>query len=314
MSPRVLTFEPGMASLGTATVAIGVFDGVHLGHQALIQTCRSRAADLGTASVVVTFDRDPDRVVAPDRAALQLLELEDKVEALSALGIDAIVVVPFNAAVASMSPEAFVHEVLLAACRPLVVVVGEDFRFGRGASGDVTSLAAIGEHASFEVEPHPLVRVGGAPVTSTRIRSLVAGGQVAAAAQLLGRPHRLRGTVIRGRGIGARLGAPTANLLTHAYAATPAPGVYACWANLGFERHPAAVFVGKPLTLAQSQPGVEAHLIGYGSGPLYGREMALDFVDRLRDVERFEDERALAAAIAADIERVREKLGDAQHR
>ncbi|MDI6711833.1 MAG: bifunctional riboflavin kinase/FAD synthetase [Anaerosomatales bacterium] len=310
MTARVLTFEQGMLPLGPAVAAIGVFDGVHLGHQALVRTCRERAAQEGASSIVVTFDRDPDRVVAPDRAAPQLLELDDKVAALAELGVDWIVVVPFDAGVASMSPERFVDEVLLTACTPVAVVVGQDFRFGRAASGDVAALAALGAERSFSVEPQPLVHADGAPVTSTRVRSLVATGDVAAAARLLGRPHRLRGSVTRGRGVGARLGAPTANLRTHGYAAVPASGVYAAWAHLGSQRMPAAVSVGAPPTFPDVHDGVEVHLLDYDGPDLYGHEMAVDFVDRLRGLAKFEDETELADAIARDVARVRTVLGE----
>lgn len=309
MTVRVVTFEHDMLPLGPAVAAIGVFDGVHIGHQALVRTCRERAEEHGVSSVVLTFDRDPDRVVAPDRAAPQLQELSDKLAALAALGVDSIVVVPFEAGIAAMSPERFVDDVLLAACTPTEVIVGRDFRFGRAASGDVAALATLGTKRSFSVAPQPLVHADGAPVTSTRIRSLVASGDVAAAARLLGRPHRLRGTVARGRGIGARLGAPTANLRTHGYAAVPASGVYAAWAHLGSQRMPAAVSVGAPPTFPEVHDGVEVHLLDYEGPDLYGRELAVDFVDRLRDLARFEGEADLADAIARDVARVREVLG-----
>lgn len=310
MTARVVTFEPAMLPLGPAVAAIGVFDGVHLGHQALVRTCRERAAEQGVYALVLTFDRDPDRVVAPDRAAPQLQELDDKVEALAALGADLIVVVPFDARIAAMDPTRFIDDVLLVACTPVAVVVGQDFRFGRAASGDVDALAALGAQRSFSVEPQPLVHADGAPVTSTRIRSLVAAGDVAAAARLLGRPHRVRGSVTRGRGVGARLGAPTANLRTHAYAAVPASGVYAAWAHLGQRRMPAAVSVGSPPTFPEVHDGVEVHLLDYDGPDLYGREMAVDFVDRLRGLAPFGDEAALAEAIARDVARVREVLAE----
>ncbi|MBC7266336.1 MAG: bifunctional riboflavin kinase/FAD synthetase [Coriobacteriia bacterium] len=297
-----------MLPLGPAVAAIGVFDGVHLGHQALVLTCRERASADSVASVVVTFDRDPDRVVAPDRAAPQLLELEDKVAFLSELDVDAIVVVPFDTEVASMPPERFLDEVLLAACTPVAVVVGEDFRFGRNAAGDVKILRALGEARSFDVLAHPLVHVHGTPVTSTRIRSLVAEGDVAEAAALLGRPHRVRGTVVHGRGVGRRLGAPTANLTLHAYAAVPADGVYAAWAAVGEARCPAAVSVGAPPTFPDASSAVEVHLLASPAADLYGSTMAVDFVERLRDLERFDDEHALATAIARDVERTRDLL------
>ncbi|MCL4079604.1 bifunctional riboflavin kinase/FAD synthetase [Coriobacteriia bacterium Es71-Z0120] len=314
MSTRILTFAPTMLPLGRAVAAIGVFDGVHLGHQALVRACRERASEEGVASAVITFDRDPDRVVAPDRAAPQLLELEDKISFLAELGVDAVVVVPFDTATASMAPERFVDETLLRACTPVAVVVGEDFRFGRNASGDVDALRELGATRRFEVVPQPLVRVDGEPVTSTRIRSLVRAGDVATAAMLLGRPHRVRGLVVHGRGAGARLGAPTANLRPHPYAATPADGVYAAWGVLGDERYPAAVSVGSPPTFPAAAAAIEAHLLEPVSEDLYGADLALDFVERLRDLERFEDEDSLSSAIARDVERARVLLAQVRER
>lgn len=308
MTTGVVTFEQGMLPLGPAVAAIGVFDGVHIGHQALVRACRERASSEGVSSIVITFDRDPDRVVAPDRAAPQLQELADKLAALADLGVDSVVVVPFDAGVAAMTPERFVDEVLLTACTPVAVFVGQDFRFGRAATGDVAALRELGQTRSFAVEPQPLVHAQGAPVTSTRIRTLIASGDVAGAARLLGRPHRVRGTVEHGRGIGARLGAPTANLRTHGYAAIPASGVYAAWAQLGTHRMQAAVSVGAPPTFPEVHDGVEVHLLGYEGPGLHGREIAVDFVARLRDLARFETEASLAKAIAADVTRVRDIL------
>jgi riboflavin kinase/FMN adenylyltransferase len=188
------------------------------------------------------------------------------------------------------------------------VVVGEDFRFGRGASGDVAALRELGARRSFSVLPHRLVQASGAPVTSTRIRGLVTAGEVAQAAALLGRPHRVRGVVVHGRGTGTRLGVPTANLRPHTYAAKPADGVYAAWANLATKRCPAAVSVGAPPTFPEAASAIEAHLLCSVQDDLHGTEIALDFVERLRDLERFPDEASLVRAVAHDVERVRDLL------
>lgn len=302
---RVVTYEPGLRPFGPAVVSVGVYDGVHLGHQALIHDACVLARERGVLSAVVTFDRDPDRVVDPSHAAPQLLELTDKLELLAGLCPDVVLVVPFDEAVAAMPPDVFLDQLLLPAFTPSAVVVGYDFRFGARAAGDLSVLGTYGRRHGFEVVGHPLVRAGGEPVTSTRVRALVAAGDVAGAAALLGRPHRLRGVVEEGRHVGGKLGAPTANVRHAAYAAVPADGVYACRATLDEATHAAAVSVGPPLTFAGAPAAVEAHLLDF-SGDVYGAGILLHFLERLRPLERFASPEQLAAAIARDVERVRE--------
>jgi riboflavin kinase/FMN adenylyltransferase len=294
-----------MAGLGEAVVTVGVFDGVHLGHQALVTDTVAEARRGGVSAAVVTFDRDPDRVVDPAHAAPQLLELDDKLALLGALGPDVVLVVPFDTRVAAMPPTAFLDGVLARALAPAAALVGHDFRFGAKAAGDVTTLEAYGAAHGFPVTGHPLVSAGGAPVTSTRIRALVAAGDVEGAAALLGRPHRVRGKVVAGRGEGARLGAPTANLEAPSYAALPADGVYAARARIGAAIHPLAVSVGVPPTFPEASCALEAHVLDF-AGDLYGRELDVEFLRRLRDQRRFDSAEELAAAIAADVREVRE--------
>jgi riboflavin kinase/FMN adenylyltransferase len=301
---RTVTWGPDIESLGRATVALGVFDGVHLGHQALIRDTVKRAAASGVDSVVVTFDRDPDRVVSPATAAPQLLDLEDKLAFIAEQRPTAILVVPFDVTVAAMTPERFVHDVLLAAVTPVAVVVGFDFRFGRAAHGDVAALRSLGAANGFDVIAHDLVMLDGEPVTSTRVRAAVATGDVALAAELLGRPHRLRGLVVHGRGAGTSLGVPTANLSVHHESAVPADGVYATYATVSDTRYRAAVSLGIPPTFPEAHDAVEAHLLG-ASGDLTGETVVLEFVQRLRDQRRFDSDDELSSAIRADIETVR---------
>src|SRR5450759_1705833 len=194
-----MSLRPGMEPLGPAVAAVGVFDGVHIGHQALIRDTVMLARSKGAISVVVTFDRDPDQVVDPAGAAPQLLDLDDKLTLLDAQDPDCVLVVPFDASLAAMPPLQFLDEVLVASVRPVAAVVGYDFRFGHRAEGDVDLLVRYGADHDFTVLAHDLVRVGGEPVTSTRIRTLVATGDVVGAAALLGHPHRLKGTVVQGR-------------------------------------------------------------------------------------------------------------------
>lgn len=307
---RILTFEPGMPSLGRAVVAIGVFDGVHLGHQALVRSAMTQAAALDAAAVVLTFDRDPDRVVMPAKAAPQLLELDDKVRLLSAIGPDAILVVPFDTALASLTPNAFIDQVILAATRPVAVVVGKDFRFGNAASGDVGAMAAAGALHGFEVIGQELLRHDGAPVTSTRVRGLLADGDVVAAARLLGRPHFVVGRVTHGRGEGRALGVPTANIATHSWTALPQDGVYAGRIVHEGVTYPCGVSVGVPPSFPQSIDRLEAHLLDYSGPDLYGVALNVEFIARIRGQRRFDGQAELARAIAEDLTRVRELVGE----
>lgn len=299
----VMLHSRGVHEIGPAVIAIGVFDGVHVGHQTLVRDTIALARERRVASCVLTFDRDPDQVVTPGRAAPQLTTLEDKVALLRAVGPDAILIVPFDEWLSSLTPADFCIDVLLDAAEPVVCMVGYDFRFGVNASGDAATLHALGELHGFEVVTHPLVRIGNEPVTSTRIRSLVTAGRVAEAAELLGRPHRLRGTVVHGRGEGRALGTPTANLDVEARFALPAPGVYAGYATVAAGRYPAAVSVGVPPTFPDATCVLEAHLIGY-NGELYGENPMIEFVERLREQQRFDSAEDLGRAIASDVARV----------
>jgi len=298
---RTLTFEHGMEPLGRAVACIGVFDGVHLGHQALVRETIEVARKAGVASVVITFDRDPDRVVVPERAAPQLLEIEDKMAFLGDLGADIVLVVPFDMTVATMPPAEFIESILLAACTPAAVIVGRDFRFGRNAEGDVAVLTSLGDQHGFTVTAFDLLEVDGAPVTSTRIRGLVASGDVTTAAVLLGRPHRVRGRSVVGRGEGTALGIPTANVRPHTYAAVPADGVYAARATVLGHTYGAGVSVGVPPTFPDALDAVEVHLLGFRDGDLHGEEIAVDFIERLRDQRRFQSAAELRSVIEADL-------------
>jgi len=302
MSARIVSWDPDMTPMGSAVVAIGVFDGVHLGHQALLADTVADAAARNVDSVAVTFDRDPDQVVSPETAAPQLLTLADKIAFISETGIGAILVIPFTPELAEMSPEEFLDSVLLRAVKPLAVHVGGDFRFGARAGGDVATLQRIGVEHGLEVCAHELVSVGGAAVTSSRIRVLVEQGDVVAAGELLGRATAVVGRVHRGRGEGATLGFPTANVVPVEFAALPADGVYAGRAILP-DGTPwaAAISVGTPPTFPEARDYLEAHLIGF-DGDLYGEPLTLLFLTRLRAQEAYASNDELKAAIAADID------------
>jgi riboflavin kinase/FMN adenylyltransferase len=290
-------------------VTIGVFDGVHRGHQAIIGHTVRRARELGLSSVVVTFDPHPSEVVRPGSHPAILTEAGRKAELIEALGADVLCVIPFTVDFSRLSPETFIHDVLVEHLHASGVVVGENFRFGHRAAGDVGLLERLGRTFGFTVEGAPLV--GSAPasvVSSTYIRSCVDAGDVAEAAAALGRPHRLEGIVVRGDARGRELGFPTANLATSPYAAVPADGVYAAWlARRGHAPTRAAVSIGTNPTFSGRERRVEAYVLDF-DGDLYGERLALDFVSRLREQRRFDGVEPLVAQIHEDVAQAREVL------
>jgi riboflavin kinase/FMN adenylyltransferase len=295
-----------------SAVTIGAYDGVHIGHRQLIGALRTSAEQLGLDTVVVTFDRHPAAVVRPESAPLLLTDLEQKLELLAAAGVDRTVVVPFDEARANETAEDFVLEVLVGALGARLVVVGEDFHFGHGRKGNVSLLSEMGARLGFEVVGLGLEGdSSGEAVSSTRIRGLLATGDVVGAARLLGRDHQVRGLVVRGDGRGGPvLGYPTANLHVPAEVALPGEGIYACW----YERpdgsvHGAAASVGYRPTFhtPHGRPLLEAFLLDF-EGDLYGEEARVSFVDRLRDEQRFPAVDELVAQMARDVTAARAVL------
>jgi len=250
---------------------------------------------------VLTFDPDPAHVVG-HAPGTRLLDPDDKTALIAQLGVDTVVVVPFDEELAAWSPERFVDEILVSTLQPSLVVVGPEFRFGAQASGDAETLQHACADQGCHVELAQHLTDEGERISSTRIRGLLAHGDVSAAARLLGRPHRLTGPVHRGRGEGAAvLGMPTANVALDEHAALPASGVYAGWATTedGI-RWPAAIAVGKPPMFPEARDVLEAHLIGL-EGDLYGQRLIVEFLERIRDQRRFESVEDLAEAMAADV-------------
>jgi riboflavin kinase/FMN adenylyltransferase len=292
-----------------SVVTIGAYDGVHLGHQYVIGEVRRLAATLGTASAVVTFDRHPAAIVRPESAPKVLTDLPQKLELLAGAGVDYALVVHFDASRSQESAEDFVTEVLVGQLRARAVVVGEDFHFGHRRRGNVELLASMGAGHGFEVEGLALIGIQ-APVSSTRIRQLVAAGDVEAAAAMLGRNHEVRGRVNRGDGRGHQLGFPTANLEVPGDICLPADGIYAGW----YQRpdgtfHPAALSLGRRPTFYHDADAslLEAYLLDF-DGDLYGERAAVRFVTRLRDEERFDSTDALVDQMARDVLATRRAL------
>ncbi|MFI9643025.1 bifunctional riboflavin kinase/FAD synthetase [Micromonospora sp. NPDC051925] len=302
-------YEATPGGWGRSVVTIGVFDGVHRGHQATIGHAVARARELGVQSVVVTFDPHPAEVVRPGSHPAVLTEPIRKAELIEALGVDVLCVVPFTADFSRLPAEAFVHDILVEHLHAALVVVGDNFRFGHRAVGNVALLERLGRTFGFEVEDAPLVAAAGTVFSSTYIRSCVDSGDVAAAAAVLGRPHRLEGVVVLGDQRGRELGFPTANLLCQPHAAVPADGVYAGWlVRRGTERLPAAISIGTNPTFAGRERRVEAHVLDF-SGDLYGERVALDFAAHLRGQIRYDAIEPLLAQMAEDVERTRRAVG-----
>jgi riboflavin kinase / FMN adenylyltransferase len=295
------------ADWGASVVTIGEFDGVHRGHQRDVATARQAAADLGVPVVVVTFDPHPAEVVRPGSHPALLCTARRRLQLLAGLGVDAVCVIPFTLEFSRLGPDEFVRTVLVDRLHAARVVVGENFRFGHKAAGDVALLAELGEKYEFAVTGVPLLSENGVTVSSTGIRSLLADGLVAAAAEQLGRPHRVEGVVVRGNQRGRALGFPTANLEPPAHTAIPADGIYAGWlvsldsAGTETERWPAAISVGTNPTFDGVDRTVEAHALDRDDLDLYGVHMAIDFVARLRATVRFDTVEALVRQMHIDI-------------
>ncbi len=261
-------------------------------------------AALGLPTVLITFDPHPAEVVRPGSHPALLTTLRRRAELVAELGVDALLVLPFTVALSQVSAEEFVHDVMVDRLHAAGVVVGENFRFGHRGAGSVALLRELGPRFGFTVRGIGLVTEPDAvTVTSTYVRSCVAAGDVTAAAEALGRPHRVEGFVVHGDGRGgSELGYPTANLDTVTHAAIPADGIYAGWFVLGTRRSPAAISIGTNPTFSGRVRTVEAFVIDEG-GNFYGRRVAFDFVERLRDTVRYESVEALIAQIDDDVAR-----------
>jgi riboflavin kinase/FMN adenylyltransferase len=288
-------------------VTIGVFDGVHRGHQQIIGHAVRRARESGLSSVVVTFDPHPAEVVRPGSHPAVLTSSRRKAELVEELGADALCVLPFTVDFSRLSAEQFVHDVLVEHLHAATVVVGENFRFGHRAAGDIVLLTSLGTRFGFSVENSPLLADGETTFSSTYVRACVAAGDVESAARALGRDHRVEGVVVRGDQRGRELGFPTANLETHPYAAVPADGIYAGWLVRGKERLRAAISIGTNPTFSGRERRVEAYVLDF-SGDLYGDHVALDFAAHLRPTWHFDTTDALVEQIHHDVAQVRALL------
>ena len=300
------------AGWGECVVTIGVFDGVHRGHQRIVGRAAQVGEQRGLPVVAITFDPHPDEVTRPGSHPPFLCSARRRAELLGGLGVDAVCVLPFTLEFSRLAPDDFVRTVLVERMHAAVVVVGEDFRFGHKAAGDVQLLAKLGEKYEFTTEGMPLLVADGTTLSSTSIRQMLAEGDVAAAAKALGRPHRVEGVVVRGHQRGRALGFPTANLETPPHTAIPADGIYAGWlASLDDEgrdvqRWPAAISIGTNPTFGEGEQSVEAYALDRTDLDLYGVHAAIDFAVRLRGTLRFDSVDALVEQMHRDVDQARE--------
>jgi riboflavin kinase/FMN adenylyltransferase len=312
---RDLTTRP-TGLTGTA-LTIGAYDGVHLGHRAILAAVRRRAAELGVASAVVTFDRHPAEVVRPESAPRLLTDLDQKLELLATTGVDYAVVVPFDEARSLEPADDFVRTILVGLLGARSVTVGEDFHFGHRRQGNVALLVELGRELGFEVTGERLVALDGsvarddASVSSTAIRRALVEGRLADANAMLGRPHEMRGPVVHGDERGRTIGFPTANVAVGERMLVPADGIYA--GRLGLDDGTwldSAVYLGHRPTFYGDEAAVvlEVHVLNF-DGDLYGRSVRVRFEQRIRGDRRFDGVEALAAQLRIDCDAVSRILG-----
>ncbi|MET7599648.1 bifunctional riboflavin kinase/FAD synthetase [Streptomyces sp. NPDC004082] len=297
---------------GRSVVTIGSYDGVHRGHQLIIRHAVDRARELGVPSVVVTFDPHPSEVVRPGSHPPLLAPHHRRAELMAELGVDALLILPFTTEFSKLSPADFVAKVLVDKLRAKAVVEGPNFRFGHKAAGDVDFLREQGRTYDFEVEVVDLYVTGdaggGEPFSSTLTRRLIADGDIQGAREILGRPHRVEGVVVRGAQRGRELGFPTANVETLPHTAIPADGVYAGWLHAQGEIMPAAISVGTNPQFDGTERTVEAYAIDRIGLDLYGLHVAVDFLAFVRGQARFDSIDELLVAIRDDVKRSRELI------
>lgn len=302
--------DPDVWEAPATVCVLGAFDGVHRGHRALVETARAQAERAGLPLVAATFDPDPSAVVgrAPEAP---LLSCADRRRFLETCGVDAVLAFSFTPQVAALDYRDFVASSLVPVARPAALVVGEGFRLGARGTGTVERLGQEGARLGFSVTAAPLLRDEGAPVSASRIRSLVQEGSLAEAARLLGRPHLVRGTVAHGRGEGTSFGFPTANVAVSGAPCLPGSGVFAGMVAAGGRAWPAAVNVGAPPSFGggTDEPFLEAFLLGF-SGDLYGRVVEVALLERLRPSRPFASLDQLKAAVRENIAQCADLLGE----
>ena len=288
------------SSLRGGAVSIGNFDGVHLGHARIIERLREMAKSLGGPSIVFTFDPHPVRLLRPDKAPPPLTWTDRKAELLAELGVDAVIAFPTDERLLALTAEEFFTQIVRESLSATGMVEGPNFFFGKNRAGNITLLAQLCAAAGMQLTIVDPLKAGEDYVSSSRIRTLIAGGDVGLARELLTQPFRIRGMVIHGAARGGKIGFPTANI-DAIDTLVPAHGVYAGRAYVGLDRWLAAVNIGPAPTFGENAVKVEAHLIGF-HGSLYGQPIEVDFLTRLRGVQTFGSVDALQAQLALDVQ------------
>ncbi len=289
------------ALLGGA-LSIGNFDGFHIGHARIVQRLTAQARAVGGPAVVLTFDPHPAELLGVRDVSPPLTRIDRKCELLEEAGVDAIVVYPTDGRLLAMTPAEFFHEIVRRTCDARAMVEGPNFCFGRGRIGDIGILGDLCEDTGVTLEIVEPLCVADRYVSSSRIRELISEGDVARAREQLGRPHRIRGKIVRGAGRGAKIGFPTANM-AEIDTLLPATGAYVARAHTADGSWPAAASIGSNPTFGEGDFKVEVFLIGF-HGSLYGESLALDFLTRLRDIRPFDSVEELQAQLARDVEKV----------
>jgi riboflavin kinase/FMN adenylyltransferase len=290
-----------------AAVALGVFDGVHLAHRAILATGVARARAAGARALACTFEPHPAQVLHPKSAPVPISTPRERLELIAQAGVDATVVLTFTPELAAVEAEVFVKDVLVERLRARDVVVGYNHRFGRGARGDARLLQALAERFGFRAHVVPPLMIDGVPASSTEIRSALKAGDLERAARCLGRHYAIGGEIVQGAGRGRTLGFPTANLRPDRELLIPT-GVYAGRMEVEGESHSAVVNIGVRPTFGEHTLVIEAHMLDF-SGSLYGRQVRLGFVSRIREERKFPGLEALKTQIAHDVAAARERLG-----
>ena len=293
--------ELGLRDSQRTAVALGKFDAMHLGHQKLISTLVQRAQVNNLLPVVLTFSNHPNNVLAPEQVPEPVLGPNQRATLFAELGVAAVVSLEFDSALAKLSAESFVRRNLATDLRASIVVVGEGHRFGAGGLGTDNLLHHLGADLGFDCITVAPVIIGGEPASTTRVRQSLQLGEVAAAAELMGRNHQTSGIVERGRQWGRRLGFPTANLARNSEGMLPADGIYAGWLWVEGERMPAAHSVGTNDTVGAVPRLVESHVLGRNDLDLYGLRVTVEYVDRIRAWQKFESTDELIAQIGTDV-------------
>lgn len=309
MSPSVQwAYPPGIPKDRGTVATIGTFDGVHLGHWAVLQEIRARAESAGRRSILVTFDPHPLRIVRPEHAPLLLTTPVEKKEILAESGLDYAVFLSFTSALSRYEPRRFVEEILVGRLGVEELVIGYDHGFGRNREGDSEALERMGAELGFTVDVVSPIRADGQAVSSSRIRSLLTDGDMASARACLGRPYSIRGVVVRGDGRGKGLGFPTANLrISERDKLIPPPGIYAVRGVLRRGTYTGALHLGPRPTFKGSPPTIELHLLDF-SEDIYGEDVRVDFIEHLRAIEPFTTVAALVEQIRRDVDAAREAV------